>query len=249
MTYHTLYENCEPNHPEALQRLEEMRGAGMDRVLNYWAWNGSNVEILAYAAAADWLGLRLIWPSGGTPEQINLVKDHPATWGFYIGEEARGLPHLIQPIESYAALVAGQAPDAHRLYVEWGMGITWPTLRDRLRQFVSDTTVLAADYYPVGVHMGTVAEVADCAAAVKQVAQNNERSAAMTLQAFSWASEPELAPPGAHQWPTEQQMRQMRQLVEGEGIRHILWFDYYFIRPPGSTDYSKLDRLSRALSD
>lgn len=244
---HGLYENCTPGHSQAIIRLQEMKDAGVRRVLNYWLWQGTEAEILNYAAQANNKGLQLIYPHNGTAAQIELVKNHPATWGFYIGEEAMGNVSKIQTIANYSSLVETAAPTAKKLYVEWGMNLF--NLGPWLRDLVPYADMIAADYYPVGINIGSLAETTECAEKVKKVATNNDRVGWMVLQAFSWASEPELAPPGSHEWPTVTQMKEQKRRSENAGIQSMLWFNYYFIRPFDSTDYTKLDRLRRTIEE
>lgn len=244
--FHGLYENCAPGHTQAAQRLEEMKDAGMDRVLNYWAFDGTDQEVLDYADAARDLGLKLIWPHGATSDQIELVKDHPATWGFYIGEEAMDRPDQLATIRAYAADVADAAPDANRLYVEWGMTYF---LERRIRQLVAHCSHIAADFYPVGTaDSWQVGDTSDRSRIVQRIARNQDVKPWMVLQAFSWASEPSLAPPGDHRWPTVANMREMKNRAAAQGIHSMLWFDYYFIRPPGSSDYTRLNNLAAAIA-
>lgn len=242
MATHGLYENCSPSEPESLTRLEEMRGAGFTRVLNYWAWQGTDAEIVTYAEHADELGIKLIWPAGATDKQINLVRNHPATWGFYVGEEQGG------GIIPYARRVRERAPNSRRLYVEWGLHLD--TLSYKLDMFAgSAITHIGADYYPVGVDTGgSITDTDRCAQIVKNQAQKTGQNAVMVLQGFAWSCEPNLAPPGSHEWPTEAQMRLMRKRAESQNIPLILWFDYFFIKPPGTTDTTRLDALSAALT-
>jgi len=134
-----LYEGCAPGAPgpACAARLAEIRSAGFRVVLNYSAWYGSPAEVLAYADQAAALGLQLIWPlnhpawrglvgfpntyprltgdhetlgeADSAARAIALVADHPATWGFYIGDELP--PWEAGRVAALGALVRALAPE------------------------------------------------------------------------------------------------------------------------------------------
>src|SRR6476619_7209492 len=58
-----MYENCAPRDSECLTRLDELDQMGITVVINYWAWQGTDTEITAYADHAQALGMKLIWPT------------------------------------------------------------------------------------------------------------------------------------------------------------------------------------------
>ena len=262
-----MYENCGlPTHEEeCLQRLDEMHSAGIEVVINYWSWQGTLEQELRYADHAAALGMQLIWPirwfaddpaatDPGLAEDcqcsgpavleyaVSAFRDHPATWGYYVGEEIKppGDPAMSQAAEQVRQL----DPDHPRLYVGWG-GAN-PTAN--LTPFVDDADVMAADYYPVGIGR-SIGDTAQIAADVQRVADSSGTDPGIVLQAFNWASEPTMAPPGDWRWPTSEEMRRMRDLAYLQGdFRIMLWFDYYFIKPLGTTSTEHLDPLAAAIS-
>jgi hypothetical protein len=142
-----------------------------------------------------------------------------------------------------AELVRDLDPEHPRLYVGWG-GFD---VDEHLRLFADGADVLAADYYPIAG--GSIAETHDVARRTSAVARQSAREAAIVLQAFSWSSEPTLKPPGiTGRWPTTSEMRRMRDHAWlGGSFGLMLWFDYYFVKPLGSTSIAARDRLAAAL--
>lgn|GEM_PF-4257246 len=210
-------------------------------MLNYSAWYGSAADVLRYADAAAALGLQLIWPLnnpawrgrgnlgptysglfGGrtslsnaevTPLAIGLVADHPATWGFYIGDE---LPAAeVARVRQLSATVRSLAPGKPQLY------IARPGI-ERLEPFTDIADIVGADAYPVGSRDPPVRQAAQSARVAASAAGART---AMVLQAFSWSQyKPSLGPP---QYPSAHSLRRMRDAA----IRHahpamILWYSY-----------------------
>ena len=118
-----VYEQCAPASDDCGPRLQAIADAGFQYVLNYTAWYGSAEQVRNYADEAQAVGLKVIWPLNdhawrdGTnlrsyyrylgPDcpcstnaefkqwALGLVKDHPATWGFYVGDELSPTPQNI----------------------------------------------------------------------------------------------------------------------------------------------------------
>ena len=110
-----VYEQCAPATQDCGARLQAIADAGFQYVLNYTAWYGSAEQVRQYADEAQAAGIKVIWPLNdhawrdGTDLRsyyrylgpdcpcstnaqfkqwaLGLVKDHPATWGFYVGDE------------------------------------------------------------------------------------------------------------------------------------------------------------------
>jgi hypothetical protein len=238
-----LYEGCAPgaSRDTCIDHLVTIHAAGFRYVLNYSAWYGAPAEILRYADAAAGLGLQLIWPLnhpawrglGGldgtypslgesgilqsnselTSLAVSLVANHPATWGFYIGDE---LPAAeVGRVRGLSATVRRLAPEKPQLYVA-RPGVA------KLQPFAGIVDVAGADTYPVGSGdplVGQAARSAQTAAAAAGA------QTAMVLQAFSWS---QYAPtPRTPQYPSLRSLRAMRDAA----IRHahpamILWYSY-----------------------
>lgn len=237
-----LYEGCAPRSAgdACVARLVEIRAAGFRYVLNYSSWYGSPGEVLRYADAAAALGLQLIWPlnhpawrgSGslgatypdiaeGRPQRsdpetltqaISLIADHPATWGFYIGDE---IPVAeAGQVATLSAAVRRLAPGKPQLYVARpGAALLEP--------FAPFADLAGVDTYPIGSGDPQVKQAARTARAV---AAESGAQTAMVLQAFSWSQYRPADPP---HYPDARSLRAMRDAA----IRHadpglILWYSY-----------------------
>jgi hypothetical protein len=244
-----LYEQCAPNSSEldCGARLREMSDAGFKYVLNYTAWYGSAEQVRNYADQADAAGIELIWPLNdrawrdGTdlvdhyrylgPDchcssnadfkqfALGLVKDHPATWGFYIGDEVIPSQENIAQVAALSSEVGQIAPGKPTLYV------TLPRhdLEQQLAPFAPLADIAGTDYYPVGLDPD-LSRMPGVASTTRRVAAQHGSGSALVMQAFSWS---QYEPQGSTLFPTRAEMLRMRNL----GIRHgdpnlILWYAY-----------------------
>jgi hypothetical protein len=238
-----LYEGCAPgpSGDACIAHLAAIRAAGFRYVLNYSAWYGSPTEILRYADAAAELGLQLIWPLnnpawrglgdlaatysslvGGDAGLSNaelasfavrLVANHPATWGFYIGDE---LPAAeVGRVRDLSAAVRRLAPEKPQLYIG-RPGIA------KLRPFAGIADVAGADTYPIGSGDPAVGPVARSAQAAATAAG---AQTAMVLQTFSWSQyAPTIHTP---QYPNFHSLRAMRNAaIHYAHPSMILWYSY-----------------------
>jgi hypothetical protein len=243
-----LYEQCAPRSNTCGGRLGTMAAAGFTHVLNYTAWFGSAQEVRRYADEAAAAGVKVIWPlndpawRNGTDLRshyrylgpdcqcqtnaefkqfaIGLVKDHPATWGFYIGDEALPTAENITQVNTLSSEVKQLAPNRPTMYValprEGG-------LTQQLAPFVSTADYAGADHYPVGMD-DDIAKMANIAEETRQLTSQQGRRSVLVLQAFSWSQYRTDLP---SRFPTRDEMLQMRNLA----IRHgepdvLLWYAY-----------------------
>jgi hypothetical protein len=212
-----IYENCAPSKTETLclTRLAEMHKIGIDRVLNYWVWNGSDQQVLAYAARANELGMEIVYPVNALA-RISLVKDDPATWGYAIPEEQDYEDALVDH-----DLAESLDPDHPTMYAEWGS----MTRRHAAQAQIAD--VYLAEWYPVGMSNHTISETRRILRTAKEVAGPR---ATVILQAFDWNQETGIPTKGPGGFPTIKQMCRMSRMAN----QHLtMWFDYYFVSPPG----------------
>ena len=185
--------------------------------LNNPAWRGLVDLAATYPALASGLG------SGAAPptppddallaaRAIGVVAYHPATWGFYVGDE---LPASeAERVRALSATVRRVAPSVPLLY------IARPGVR-RLAPFARFADVVGSDPYPIGSGDPAVGSAARSAHAAASTAGART---AMVLQAFSW-SQYRHAPAAAY--PNARTLRAMRDAA----IRHahptmILWYSY-----------------------
>lgn len=188
--------------------------------LNHPAWRGLRSLTATYST----LGSSFAPPGLGAQRPrfddtelaasaIELVAHHPATWGFYIGDE---LPAAeAGRVRRLSATVRQLAPGKPQLYIARpGVG--------RLQPFARYADIAGADVYPVGSGDPPVRRAARSASVVTAAAGART---AMALQAFSWSQyAPDNHPP---LYPTSDSLRAMRDAA----IRHahpamILWYSY-----------------------
>lgn len=144
---------------------------------------------------------------------IDLVAQHPATWGFYIGDE---LPREeVDRVAALSATVRALAPGKPQLY------IARPGAA-RLRPFARIADVAGADVYPIGSGDPPVARAARTAEAVTAEAETHT---AMVLQAFSWSQYRPRS--GSAHYPSFRTLVAMRDAaIQNAHPTMILWYSY-----------------------
>ena len=246
-----IYEQCAPNSTtlDCGQRLHTIAKAGFKYVLNYTAWFGSAQQVRAYADRAAASGIKLIWPLNdkawrdGTdlvdhyrylgpdcgcdsnPEfkqfALGIVKDHPATWGFYVGDEQLPTAQNVSDVTALSAEVGQIAPGKPTMFVQ----LPRDDLAAGLEPFLPAVDVGATDYYPVGLEPG-LNRFPGIAAGNRASNAKYGTQAAMVLQAFSWAQYYPTVYPDAP-FPTRAEMQKMRDLAISHGEPGMLfWYSY-----------------------
>jgi hypothetical protein len=246
-----VYEQCAPNSTteDCGQRLKTIADAGFEYVLNYTAWFGSTEQVRHYADEARSAGVKLIWPLNdhawrdGTnlrsyyrylgPDcpcssnaefkrwAVGLVKDHPATWGFYVGDELAPTSQNISQTKALANEVKSIAPGKPTLY------ITTPNdngvLTSQLEPFEQTADYVGADYYPVGKG-NDIDALSAYASQTRELASQYGRKPAFVLQAFSWS---EYDPSYADRFPSRAEMQTMRDTAIKDGApQMMLWYAF-----------------------
>jgi hypothetical protein len=144
---------------------------------------------------------------------IRLVAQHPATWGFYVGDELP--PREAGRVAALSATVRALAPGKPQLYVSRPGAA-------HLRPFARIVDVAGVDTYPIGSGDPPVARVARTTEAVTAEAKTDT---AMVLQAFSWSQYRPYS--GRSSYPSLRALEAMRNAA----LRHahptmILWYSY-----------------------
>jgi hypothetical protein len=246
-----VYEQCAPRSTteDCGARLKMIADAGFQTVLNYTAWYGSAEQVRHYADQAQALGIKLIWPLNdhawrdGTDLRsyyrylgpdcpcstnaqfkqwaLGLVKDHPATWGFYVGDELPPTAQNVSRTKALANEVKSIAPDKPTLYV------TIPNdngvLTSQLEPFEQTADYVGADYYPVGKgnNMDALTGYADD---TRRLATQYGRRPVFVLQAFSWS---EYDPSYPSRFPSRGEMQTMRDMAISAGNpQMMLWYAF-----------------------
>lgn len=161
---------------------------------------------------------------------INLVKNHPALWGYYIADEVSPTNHAV--LKSFTDLIKRIDPNHPRLIV---LGSNDPTANNDLATLSDTADVLAQDYYPIGYYSNfTIDGTGTIASGVQSIANQYGKGSGMVLQAQSWR---EYYPPArcspypaCAPYPTSDQMRTMLNLtLQNASPRLVLWYSYFDI--------------------
>jgi hypothetical protein len=217
-------------------RLARIADAGFELVLNYEAWDGTDSEILEYASRAEAEGVKLIWPLNDRSwnsdaelvrRRVQLVHRHPATWGFYVGDEVPPSDENVAAVNTLTNRVAAAGSTRPNLIVQLPEPGDDPAYN--LRPFadgVSGLTHAGLDPYPV-VDDNSLDRIGS---RVRQVSAESQRAGGrrgrkpvMVLQAFSWHRYLDRQV----RWPTYREMRLMRDSALEGNPRFILWYSYH----------------------
>jgi hypothetical protein len=206
-----------------------------------------------YAATAESAGVKVIWPlkeaiwrNGGNLASyyptlasgcgscghdefvryvVNLVKNLPATWGYYIGDEVS--PAEAPQVAALAALIKSVDPGHPLLLVANETAGTGANVNP----LTASADVIGADSYPWNWPDTSLAQIGSTAHLMQSIATATQRQSAMVLQAFDWASYPEVVGPVSPTWPTEAVMREERDQALANGSPALLlWYSLFDIQ-------------------
>lgn len=251
-----IYEQCGPavrGLGHCMRRLDRIRRAGFTHVLNYTSWFATRRQVRRYADHAARIGIKLIWPLNDrawrdgsslrkrypvlarscrcrgnrafTAFAMRLVRRHRATWGWYVADEPQAVER--GAVERLSRRVRRLDRRHPRMVVtnEFAGSDGANT-----RPFASAADVVGADIYPIGTR-DPLESVGPLAGRVQQLADEAGRRSVLVLQAFSWAG---YLPDYSHApWPTQAQMRQMRDLALARARPSlILWYSFQDVLRP-----------------
>jgi hypothetical protein len=246
-----LYEECRvSDRATCANELKQMAAGGFTVVLNYDSNLGSASDLLAFADAADALGMKVIWALSdpifwtgdalgkysqlaatcGCSSNIGLaryivsvVKNHPATWGYYVGDELTSSVHSQWLTYSDAISAADSSHPRLIIQLNEAQGAVSPYTA----QFADGAEVIGQDYYPIGQTVyGLYTNTGNMAAAVQAVVDQMHRDDAIVLQAFAWSE----YSGGTLVFPTQAEMRTMlTQALASSRPRLVLWYSYFDI--------------------
>lgn len=273
-----LYEACSPNKGGiCLERLDQMANAGFKLVINYDQFNGTDYQQLAYAHQAQMLGMKIIWSFsdaafwngtnllhyyadlsatcncsndiGFISYAIKLIKNLPATWGYYVGDEVKKQDH--DRMKALADLVKQLDPSHPRLFIS---SEDTTTMGANLIPFVDTTEVIGADVYPITNNAQKINDVGKIARAIQTIANRYHKVSTMVLQAFSWGEYPDAtwacSPfPKCARFPTKNEMQLMRDLVINNAqVQFILWYSFFDIvnSPVSAVHFTDLAQAARS---
>jgi hypothetical protein len=270
-----LYDSCVPSYADCLNHLNVLAEKGFKLIVNYGQLYGDAKSQLAYADRAQSLGMKVIWAivphfdrpagwmitkypdlsagSGCTDNNclityfVNIVKDHPATWGYYVADEVK--PPYYSQLKEWTETVKQADPNHPRLIVTSGSN-------DPMEQYyyfysyMGDTAeVIGPDYYPYGyIDDGTSLTrfTGETARHAQLWADKLNKQSVIVLQAFS-VSRYSTVPlcllwPLCAPFPSYQQMKEQRdQTILNSHPAIILWWTY--------ADILKTDNPAKHLDD
>jgi hypothetical protein len=249
-----VYENCSLNKNIAtcFSHLDDMAAAGFKLVINYPELYGDASSQKAYLDHAQSVGMKVIIALN-KPELyngkdlssvfpnlvetcncsnnrdfiryvVNLVKNHPALWGYYIGDEVDPANH--DAMKSGLADVVHQTDPTHpRLFIDspgHPIGV-W----HQNSPFFDTAEVIGTDFYPIrdnSPQYPTLGQAGTVASGTQAYANAHREDSAMVLQAFSYSN---YNIPGTP-YPTADQMEYtLSQTLTYSHPRMILWYSYY----------------------
>jgi hypothetical protein len=247
-----VYEQCGPaisGEAACLSRLDQIRAAGFDAVLNYTLWYASADQVKRYIDHAQAIGMKVIIPlnykawrdgvtslkqtygylapscgcsdnAGFTSYAIGLVKDRPGTWGYYIGDENDADSSGM--VRALGDRVKALDPARPHLYIAFA---NQAQSTSNLAPYASAADLVGVDYYPIGTP-DTPSGLSSIAAGAQGLADNAGKQSAVVLQAFSWDQYPHSGDT-APRWPTVDEMRKMRDVaIANSDPNLILWYSY-----------------------
>jgi len=250
-----LYESCSPkNAAMCLSHLNDMAAAGFKLVIDYDEMYGDASFQKAYLDRAQSVGMKVIvalsnpafydgtdvtshFPAlaqtcnctdnnGFIRYVVNLVKNHPAVWGYYIGDEVDPGDH--DTMKSALADVVHQLDPKHlRLFIDTPGHAT--AVWHGNSPFYDTADVIGTDFYPIRDNSPgypTIDQTDAVASGTQAYADANKEDSAMVLQSFSYSEYKESGLP----YPTANQMESMlSQTLANSHPRIILWYSYYEI--------------------
>ena len=248
-----IYESCNSkDEATCLSHLNTMAAAGFKLVINYDEMYGDARFQKAYLDRAQSVGMKVIialnnpafyngkdldakFPAlvptcnctdntGFIRYVVNLVKNHPAVWGYYIGDEVDPGDH--DELKSALADVVHQLDPKHpRLFID-SAGQTIAVWHGN-SPFFDTAEVIGSDFYPVreeSSHYPTIDQTAAVASGIQAYANVHGEGAAIVLQAFSRSQYGVSGEP----YPTANQIESMlSQTLASAHPRIILWYSYY----------------------
>ena len=255
-----LYDSCVPSYEDCLNHLNVLAEKGFKLIVNYGQLYGDVKSQIAYADRAHSLGMQVIWsilPRIGQPDNwmiskypnlageskcsdnnclikffVDLVKDHPATWGYYVADEIK--PAEYEELKKWTDAIRQADPNHPRLIVTAGSN-------DPMEQYYwfyswmkDSAEVFGPDYYPYGyIESGSAISkyTGDTARHAQYLADKLGGQSVMVLQAFSWARYSQtrlcLLWPMCAKFPTFKQMKAQRdQTILNAHPAIILWWTY-----------------------
>jgi hypothetical protein len=269
-----IYESCSPNDVNTcLNHLNTMAAAGFKQVINYSQLSGDAKFQDAYFGRAQSLGMKIIFPlkdpafyngkslrsefpalaqtcnctsnSGFIDYVVNLVKDYPSLWGYYVGDEVDPSDH--NELKTRLADAVQQLDPAHpRLFID-SSGQTVSVWHGN-SPFYDTAEVIGSDFYPIrddSPQYPTIDQAGQVAAGIQAYADAHKEGSAIVLQAFSYSN---YNIPGIP-YPTTDQMKSMlSEVLAHSRPRIVLWYSYYDTMSSGADSTQRWDALKSLIA-
>lgn len=256
-----IYESCNPTQAATcFAHLNTMAAAGFKLVINYDEMYGDANFQKAYLDHAQLAGMKVMialsnpafyngtnlrqqYPAlaqtcnctdnrGFIAYVVKLVKNHPAVWGYYIGDEVDATDH--DKMKSQLADVVHELDPVHpRLFIDNpGHAVAvWHANSP----FYDTAEVIGTDFYPIrdaSSHYPTIDQTDEVASNTQTYADAHNEDSAFVLQAFSYSHYGIAGQP----YPTTEQMKYMlAQTLANSHPRIILWYSYYDTMSSGNS--------------
>jgi hypothetical protein len=239
-------------------RLTQMASGGFQLILDYDTLSAASAgDVTAYFDQAEILGVKIIlvldhpdfyngnnildtYPdlastcgcsdnAGFVNYVVGLVKNHPALWGYYVGDEVSLSWH--DALKAHSDTVHQADPNHLRLYVAVGGTDTIANLQP----FADVAEVLGADEYPIPSCGETIDDIASVAQQVQSIADNSAKLSTMVLQQFDWHEYPTdwvctHCPSTCDVWPTQTQLEtELSLTLANSQPQFVLWYSYFDI--------------------
>ena len=270
-----IYESCSPTKDATacLNHLNTMAAAGFKLVINYSQLDGDASFQQAYLDRAQSVGMKVILPlkdpafyngkqlrsefpdlaktcnctsnSGFLDYVVHLVKDSPALWGYYVGDEVDPSDH--DDMKTKLADVVHELDPSHpRLFID-NAGQTVSTWHGN-SPFFDTADVIGTDFYPIrddSPQYPTIDQAGEVAAGVQAYADAHKEGSAIVLQAFSYSN---YNIPGIP-YPTTDQMKSMlSQTLAHSHPRIVFWYSYYDTMSSGADSTQHWDALKSLIA-
>jgi hypothetical protein len=246
-----VYESCDSDETDAQcdAHLDGIGQRGFGLVINYGLFESEPQRLVAYADAAARANVAVAWDlsssvfrdgSLAAPEiddRITAVREHAATWGWYVGDEAPGATpecrapgetSAVDAVMSLSSRVHALDPGHPRLFVHYTSDADAPARC--LEPFLDATDYAGLDIYPKSQRF-PVERLADDSRTAASLVRARARRWVVVLQAYDGGSSEYAARGEAPGFPSLDELRRERALAfTGATPDLVLWYSAYDVR-------------------
>ncbi len=260
-----VYESVSPRDPSYDARLQQIAAGGFQLVMNYSILYGHASDLLNYASLCHAHGLRLIWAlhapllwdgsskwhteyaalardsTATTQKQfvayiVNLVRKHPATYGYYVADEVSNGYH--PQLKAHVDLIHSIDRNHPRIIV---LSASGGQSFGNQNTLLYDCCEIGGDnFYWNGCATCDIKQTGFYATNVRDFDHRHGIQPIVVLQSF-WAGA--YNPNITSTWPTREEMRYQRDAVLATMTpRFLLWYSFFDIMksPDSASHWSDL---------